>query len=477
MIAILLQQSAPVDWTLPVAMLVGGLAIGAVVAVIVARRSAGSRQQAAEPDTTPMELEVRDLGAKRDSIFDQLRELDDTSAKLDADQLAHDRYELELEAARTLQRLDELTGTHAPASPRDASAASEGGASSAGAAASGPVSPLRGFLWGIGTTAAIAALVIFVAKSADERGDGGSLTGNIPGAAGAMGGKQQDPEIQQLLARVQAEPENLDLRLELAYQQLMREQLMEVFDTTQYVLERRPGDPAALTYQSVVRLAMGQTEAAQQMLKQAVEARPDIVDAHVYLALAYSQGGKYDEAKKQIDEALRIAPADADRIRQLWAQIEAQKGSAPAQAAAGKEDPHAGIGMPPMAGGGAAAPAQPAGAAAASADPKAVRGTLTISTGTSVPASAAVFLIVRPAGAKGGPPVAVSRVDARSFPLSFELSQANSMMGQPLPDAMLIEARVDLDGNPMTRDAGAPSGSVDNVPAGSTSVSIALAVR
>jgi hypothetical protein len=279
--------------------------------------------------------------------------------------------------------------------------------------------------------------------------------------------------LQQLLSRVQANPNDLDLRNELAFQQLMREQLMSVFETTQYVLERRPGDPAALTYQSVVRLAMGQSAVAEQMLKQAIEARPDLLDARVYLSLTYAQTGRYDEAKAAIDEAIRLSPAEADRLRQLWAQVEAQKASGPAPAAAGmKDDPHAGIALPPMSGSGAAPAPAPA-----STDPRAVRGTLALVAGGNVPRGASVFLIVRLAGSKGGAPVAVARVDATSFPLSFEVSQANSMMGQPLPESMLIEARVDLDGNPMTRDAGAPSGSADNVPAGAAGVKIDLALR
>ncbi|MGK2857072.1 MAG: tetratricopeptide repeat protein [Thermoanaerobaculia bacterium] len=476
MTLLMLLQARPVEWTLPVAMLLGGLVIGTIVAFVVSRRGAKTKVEEAASDAMPLELEIRDLDAKRDSLFHQLRELDDTSAKRDAAQLALERYELELEAARTLRRLDELTGRHAPgkrkisakAGVKDAVVIEE---------PSAPASPWKGFLWGIGSAAAIAALVIFVAKSADERGDGGSMTGNIPGGGGMQSGEgAPDAELQQLLSRVQANPNDLDLRNELAFQQLMREQLMGVFETTQYVLERRPGDPAAMTYQSVVRLAMGQTAEAEQMLKQAIEARPDLLDARVYLSLTYAQMGRYDDAKAAIDEAIKLSPAEADRLRQLWTQVEAQKGQAPVQSAAGtKDDPHAGIALPPMAGGGT----QPASTPAArpSADPRAVRGTLTLAAGGNVPRGAAVFLIVRPAGSKGGAPVAVARVDASSFPLEFEVSQANSMMGQPLPESMLIEARVDLDGNPMTRDAGAPSGAADAVAAGTSGVKIDLSVR
>lgn len=474
------MQAPPVDWTLPIAMLLGGLVIGTIVAIIVSRRSAKTRKDDAPLEANSHELEVRDLGAKRDSLFDQLRELDDTSAKRDADQLAVERYELELEAARTLRRLDELTGRHAP-SRRGATAAKAAAAAPAVEAETvvvAPASPLRGFLWGIGSAAAIVALVFFVAKSADERGDGGSMTGNIPGGGGMQSGEgaPADPDLQQLLSRVQSNPNDLDLRNELAFQQLMREQLMGVFETTQFVLERRPGDPVAMTYQSVVRLAMGQSAEAEQMLKRAIEARPDLLDARVYLSLTYAQLGRYDEAKAAIDEAIRLSPAEADRLRQLWSQIEAQKAAGPPPSTAGKkDDPHAGIALPPMSGEGA----QPAPdmSARPSSDPRAVRGTLTLAAGGNVPRGAAVFLIVRAAGSKGGAPVAVARVDASSFPLPFEVSLANSMMGQPLPDSMLIEARVDLDGNPMTRDAGAPSGAADKVAAGSSGVTIDLSVR
>ena len=47
-----------------------------------------------------------------------------------------------------------------------------------------------------------------------------------------------------------------------------------------YVLERQPGHPRALSYQSLVRLAMGQGDVAVSMLEQAIAADPkgDYVD-------------------------------------------------------------------------------------------------------------------------------------------------------------------------------------------------------
>jgi hypothetical protein len=79
---------------------------------------------------------------------------------------------------------------------------------------------------------------------------------------------------------------------------------------------------------------------------------------------------------------------------------------------------------------------------------------------------ALVFVTVREAGVAQGPPVAVKRLPASSFPLEFAIGPEDSMMGQALPARARVEARVDSDGNPLTRDAGDPSARQDDVTAG-----------
>jgi len=55
-----------------------------------------------------------------------------------------------------------------------------------------------------------------------------------------------------------------------------------------------------------------------------------------------------------------------------------------------------------------------------------------------------------------------------AFPLTFDVSAADSMMGQPLPPKMRLEARIDSDGDAMTKDPKDPVAVVDNVAAGSS---------
>ncbi|MFT5680094.1 MAG: cytochrome c-type biogenesis protein CcmH/NrfG [Myxococcota bacterium] len=80
-----------------------------------------------------------------------------------------------------------------------------------------------------------------------------------------------------------------------------------------------------------------------------------------------------------------------------------------------------------------------------------IAGTLS-STGSG--SSGIVFVIVRRAGATGGPPVAAKRIEVTGFPLDFTITDGDMMLGGPWPDEVTISARLDMDGNAMTRSEG-----------------------
>lgn len=71
----------------------------------------------------------------------------------------------------------------------------------------------------------------------------------------------------------------------------------------------------------------------------------------------------------------------------------------------------------------------------------------------TAPPGAMLFVIARPSGVTGGPPLAVLRVPNPSFPFAFELSQKNVMIPSMRFDGeMDVTARLDGDGNAMTKD-------------------------
>jgi hypothetical protein len=70
------------------------------------------------------------------------------------------------------------------------------------------------------------------------------------------------------------------------------------------------------------------------------------------------------------------------------------------------------------------------------------------------PEGGVLFVIARPQGAQGGPPLAVLRIGAPEFPLEFQIGPANVMIpSMRFEGAISLSARLDADGNAMTRGA------------------------
>ena len=100
----------------------------------------------------------------------------------------------------------------------------------------------------------------------------------------------------------------------------------------------------------------------------------------------------------------------------------------------------------------AAAPA----AASASASGLPIRGQVRLAEGVTAPPDGVLFVIAR--GPGGGPPLAVKRMTPASFPVSFELGPADVMMqGRPFVGPITLSARLDRDGDPLTRADDDPS--------------------
>lgn len=88
----------------------------------------------------------------------------------------------------------------------------------------------------------------------------------------------------------------------------------------------------------------------------------------------------------------------------------------------------------------------------ASAPSKPIRGVITLGKKLE---SGTLFLILRPKGAKKGPPIAVRRYVKPKFPLKFELDSKNVMIpGTSFEGPFDLFARMDQDGNAMTKQPG-----------------------
>ena len=466
-----------VDWLPGLAFLVVGLALGVV---LVWRFR--SRPPMPPPSDGPVAR--RDLAGKRDALLAQLRELEDTAAKRNPAQLARERYALELEAAKAMMDLEELESAAVRGTARRA--ASEAADGSRGPLSERPA--LRGFLWGTGSAAVLGLLLFFVAEAARPRAQGGSVTGSLPGASGTGAASPEadatspDPEEAAAREAVARNPDDLEARLSLTRIYLRHRNLMGVWNETQYVLTKSPGHPQALSYQSIVRMAMGQPEMALEMLKQALRTDPDLLEAYVHLSFVYSRLGRASEARATVEEAKRRFPEQAAALKRVEEEVQAEATKRPAQQADLEGSPHEGV--PPPGGSGAASSgagsaSPPRAAGDAPGEERKVAGTLELdpSLADQVAPGTVVFITLRDASFGAGPPLAAKRIVARSFPIPFEIGSADAMRGDPIPDSVLVEARADSDGDPMTRSPLDPAARADDVKTGVTNLRLVLKRR
>jgi len=441
-------MNAPTDWVSAIVILASGLIVGMLFVYFFNRRKSAPKL-GGEPD-----LELQDLEGKRDALVAQLREPGLGDAE---------RRALETQTADVLRQLDKYQ--RRPGAPVSAAAAPD-------VTAMNPA--IKGFLWGAGSVAALAALGYFVMQQAAPRGQDAPVTGGGPMAAQQQQQQQQqqappDPAVQRLEAAVQADPSNIQLRNDLAQAYLERENLMGVFEQTKVVLEKAPDNSRALAYQGLVRLAMGDSAAAAQMLQRATEVDPKNLDGWVARAWLYAQQKKMDESEKMIAEAIKQSPPDRARLEGVFAQMKvaAQQQS---QVASGQlpegHPPIDGAGAPP---GGpmSQAPMAQAGMArpAAPDDGRSINVTIALDPSA---ASKTGILYVIARNPLGGPPAAVKRLEGVTFPLTITLGSADSMMGQPLPDNFRLEARLDSDGDARTKPPTDPSAAQDGVTPGAT---------
>jgi hypothetical protein len=95
------------------------------------------------------------------------------------------------------------------------------------------------------------------------------------------------------------------------------------------------------------------------------------------------------------------------------------------------------------------------------------------------PAGGVLFVIARPEGTPGGPPLAVLRIVGPSFPVSFRIGPDDVMIpSMQFAGSISLSARLDADGNALTRGASDLSGvATEALAPGATGVRLVLSER
>jgi tetratricopeptide (TPR) repeat protein len=213
----------------------------------------------------------------------------------------------------------------------------------------------------------------------------------------------------------------------------------KAIDSFKKALAADPSNPEAHAYMGFILIHAGHGDGALMAFDKALSIAPNFPMALWGRGTVLYQDKKdYAGAREIFERLLNIVPPGEERneIAKVLAEIptggETKQATPPAPSASAPQAPSAQI------------------TGKITIDPK-LKAT--------IDPNASLFIIARPAGAAGGPPLAVKKIDKPVFPLTYSLSQENVMMqGTPFAGKINLTVRLDKDGNPTTRGPGDMTG-------------------
>jgi tetratricopeptide (TPR) repeat protein len=435
------------EWGPPITVLVAAIAFGWISVVRM------------RPGTDPsIERESRrlDLESAKQEAITALKQLE-----LDKDKLPPDEYERERErllhrGARALEALENPeVASRLPPEPRGMPEVTR----PAGGSPGGGLAPeWRGALYTLG---AIVLLFILynMAGNFTKPKDQGPMAGQQPPGREEVSPRALDvrnsPVFQQEVAAqealLQANASDVGALNQLTYLWLMMaEDPQKAFGYNEQALKADAKNPDARAFRAVLTAMMGMPDKAVASLDELLVEHPDHEKGIIYRAMMLLQMGRTQEGITALEAAAQAHPESQELQMALAAARQ----------------------MPPPAPGGP----QPAASGEALA-----AGTITISPDAQamLKGGEVLFLsISNPAGGPGTPPVAAQKQPASGFPLSFQLTTADirAMPGAGgVPDVFDVKARIDTDGNAMTKEPG-PVAVVTGVQRGATGLTLTLSM-
>jgi tetratricopeptide (TPR) repeat protein len=401
-----------------------------------------------------------DLSARREALYAQLREIDDTRDRLDEPLYASERTRLIGEAAAVVAALEQITPAAAADSPAPTVAPSNSFRSRH--------PQLAGAMWG-------AALVGFgiltysgLQNYSSKRQEGQSITGGkameAPATEPALPPAIQ-AELEAYASAIAANPTDLEAKNRYAHALISLGQVMEAWKLSEAVVAADPENAEARVHQAITLIEIGDIDMAGKLLDRVLTTHPAQAEALGYRGAIYVQQGEKEKAVAAWTAGKAADPAQAALFDDLIGRVDSLLAGAAARSA----------------GTVAGAPTDGTNAGSSSTDevknvspatPE-FTGTLRVAPGVPVPAGT-VFVYVRAEGVDKGPPLRVRKYPA-TLPLEFLLSEDDNLMGGgPLQGSLQLTAKLDQDGNPTTMEPGNLVGKSSAVAVGATGVEIVL---
>ena len=262
------------------------------------------------------------------------------------------------------------------------------------------------------------------------------------------------PQEQAWMKTLESDPANLEALNGLTDFEIRTQDWQTAEAYNNRALQAKADDPEARTWRALLRYRAGSYAEAVADLDAVIADSPDFGRAHQFRGIVHLQMKEFGPALERFEQAMALATDDRTKygLRQMMAEAR--------QA---------------MQGGGAGAP-PPTPPPAAGGDAE-LAGTITLASGVD-PSSwgprARVYVSVK---AASGPPMPLraKAFPPSAFPLKFSLSKADApMQGGPLPSALTVTVKVDLDGNAMGDDPGAPKVVIEGIRPGTSDLAVVL---
>ena len=264
------------------------------------------------------------------------------------------------------------------------------------------------------------------------------MTGGTPSAA-PMAAPQQGPDFRSMAApleaRVAQNPKDVDALNELTQISLSAGDAAGAMKWNQQAYEADPGNDDATVYKGVMAAMVGLADRALTLFDEVIERNPEHPRAVTYKGLLLLEQNRGEEAVPWLEKAVALQPGNPA----LQTALARAKGE-PAPAATAPQN-------------GPRPSATPTGG-----DPGelVVRLQLSLSDDAASAVQPGQLLFVSVRDPAGGPPLAAKRIPDPSFPMTVEIrgSDAIAMGGapRPFPPTLSLSARLDGDGNAMTRE-------------------------
>ncbi len=370
-------------WGAPLAV----LAVGIFMGLILAYRSRGGTRQ--DP--------VAEAWAKKDALMDQLRSLKTDQGKLDPVQWNR-RWATLLDAtARALRDAESMEMAPPPSVVEPADSLTEK-----------PPNRKSQLAWAAGTVVFFVALGAILQQSIGVRQEGGTMTGGA-----IVSGESIEAKVKRLESSHSENPNDIDPLNGLASIALSKGDLGGAMKWIDAARKIDPDDPTVHTHLAILQVSVGMNERAKTELDAALEIDPTLSKALLWRGLIELRSENREAAVSYLEKALENATGREDRYLATQALGEARKPPAIVQ----------------------------------------MKGTISLEPGVNRPGGGMLFVMVRRSADGKGPPVAAVRLDARGIPGAFTVTDRDLMMGGAWPDQVWVEARVDMDGDPMTKSA------------------------